>query len=553
MKYKIAFVLILLTAAVLRFAHLDTLPPSLYWDEVSQGYNSYSILTTGKDEHAESYPLARFQAFGDYKAPVYIYLDVIPMAIFGKTEFAVRFPSAFFGSLTVLVTYFLVTQMLFKDKNKKLFGITASLLLAISPWHIQLSRAAYEANIATFFTVSGIMIFFLAKNKNPWFYILSSICLVLGFYSFNAHRVFIPLLTLLLTGLFYKEIIKPKSYKKVIIAIFIGFILLIPFISFIKTPESKLRFREVNIFSDFKIVKESNDRMQHAGNTLFSKLIDNRRVLFAEEYLKHYFDFFSPKYLFFTGDENPRFSLQNNGILYIWELPLLLAGFYTLARRRDKISLFILGWFLLAPIGAATARETPHALRALTYIPTYQIIGGFGFVSLLTCLKSSKYKHLYYSSITASALIVISSVFLFLHNYFVHFPVTYAAQWQYGYKQALAEVEKIKDNYDEIIMTDKYGRPYIYVLFYTGISPSDYWKTGVIKKDKFGFYNVYKVGKYRFVESAKIRNVPVKKTLFVISADEKVGKMKIIKEINFPNGKNAFILAERIIDTKVIK
>ena len=67
---------IVLLAGFLRFWQLASLPPSLYWDEVSQGYNAYSILTTGKDEHQEFLPLARFQAFGDYKAPVNIYLTV---------------------------------------------------------------------------------------------------------------------------------------------------------------------------------------------------------------------------------------------------------------------------------------------------------------------------------------------------------------------------------------------------------------------------------------------------------------------------------------------
>lgn len=544
MKYLIGLILILAIAAALRFINLANTPPSLYWDEVSQAYNSYSILTTGRDEHGEVFPLARFMAFGDYKAPVYIYLTVPAMALFGVNEFATRFPSAFFGTLTVLVTYILILQLFLKDKNRQLLALSGAVLLAISPWHIQLSRAAYEANIATFFTVTGVMFFFLAKNKNSWFYFLSSLSFILGFYAFNAHRIFIPLLVLLLAGVFYKEII--KSYRHIIVAGVLGIILLIPFISFLTTPESKLRFNEVNIFTDLKVVKESNDRIEYAGGSLFSKVIDNRRLLFVDEYIKHYFDFFNPKYLFFTGDENPRFSLQDNGILYIWEMPLLLIGFYSLARRKDRISLLIFGWFILAPLGAATARETPHALRALTYIPTYQIIGGLGLVSLLIFFKNLKYKLFSFSITACFLIIVIASVFLFLHNYFIHFPKTYASQWQYGYKEAIQEAEKLKNKYDRIIISDLYGRPYIYTLFYGGITPLEYWASGDVRKDRFGFYNVYKIGKYRFVESSKIRNISGDKTLFVVGEGEITGKIKVIKKINFPTGKIAFLLAEKI-------
>ena len=95
MKNKYLFLgLIVALGVILRFFNLSTNPPSLYWDEVSQGYNSYSILQTGRDEHGEFLPLARFIAYGDYKAPVYIYLDVPFIAVFGKTTLAVRFPSA---------------------------------------------------------------------------------------------------------------------------------------------------------------------------------------------------------------------------------------------------------------------------------------------------------------------------------------------------------------------------------------------------------------------------------------------------------------------------
>src|SRR3989344_179493 len=112
---KIILVLILLVASFLRLYKLSQVPPSLYWDEASLGYNAFSILKTARDEHGAFMPLTNFAAFGDYKPPGYIYATVPSIFLFGLTEFATRFPSAFFGILTVLLTY-LLAKKLFKNE-----------------------------------------------------------------------------------------------------------------------------------------------------------------------------------------------------------------------------------------------------------------------------------------------------------------------------------------------------------------------------------------------------------------------------------------------------
>ena len=144
---KVFLIAIILVASVLRLYKLGSVPPSLYWDEASLGYNAYSILTTAHDEHGKFLPLTNFGTFGDYKPPGYIYATVPSIAIFGLSDFAIRFPSAFFGVLTVLLTYFL-TKKFFESE---VVAQVATLFLAISPWHLQFSRGAFEANLGLFF------------------------------------------------------------------------------------------------------------------------------------------------------------------------------------------------------------------------------------------------------------------------------------------------------------------------------------------------------------------------------------------------------------------
>jgi len=541
MRKYLPLLIIVFLGTFLRFWQIDKVPPSLYWDEVSQGYNAYSILKTGKDEHGEAFPIARFVAFGDYKAPVYIYLDIPFIGIFGKTTFGVRFPSALFGSLTVLLTYFLVYELFYENKSRKRFALWSSFFLAISPWHIQLSRAAYEANVATFFTVLAVYLFLLAKRVKSWIFILSAISFVLGFYAFNAHRVFIPFLVILLGVIYFKDLLKSKKY--IGISIVIGVILLLPFLSYFRTPESKLRFNEVNIFSDLNVIEQSNQMIAYEKNSIIARVFDNRRILYSLSYIEHYFDFYDPTYLFFTGDVNPRFSLQDFGELFLWELPLFVAGFYFLASQRSKSAILVIGWFLLAPVAAATARETPHALRSETFIPLYSIISSLGIVCVLDYIKKVSKK---LKNISVSIFIAIVFVFLiiFLHDYFVHFPVNYAYSWQYGYEQAVKTVDKIKNDYDYVVVTRDYGRPYIYVDFYSNILPSDLQKETVYSRDAFGFYSVSKVGKYIFRKTLINASEDAgKKVLYVGKPDEIPGTFNVIKKIYFPKGDIAFVIA----------
>lgn len=537
-KYLYSLCAIVLIAVFLRFWGLDKVPPSLYWDEVSQAYNSYSILKTGRDEHKEFLPVARFQAFGDYKAPVYIYLDVPFLAIFGKTNFAVRAPSALLGTLTVLLVYYLTRELFAANKNKNLISLTSAFLLAISPWHIQLSRAAYEGNVATFFTVLGITLLLISFKKQKWFILGAVLSFAAGFYAFNAHRVFIPLIVVFLFALHYKQIIKNR--KIFIFSLIVGIFFLLPFIAYLRSPESRLRFNEVNIFTDISTIERSNKLREQDENSLFSRIAHNRRILFVREYIINYFDFFDPTYLFIKGDINPRFSHRATGQLYLWMIPILVLGIYYLISRPGKSSFIIFGWLILAPVAAATARETPHALRSSTFIPVYEIIAAVGFSVLYELI--SKYNPKLRFILTFISISIVSfSLLNFCHNYFIHNPVQYSGDWQYGYRQVVEKVEVLKSKYDVIYFTTLYGRPYIYVAWYGNYTPYAFWEEVRSTKDVQGFYNVSSLGKYHFSDP---KPTPGKKILVITTPDKKPPAKKILDKVNFLDGTMAFIIYE---------
>ena len=122
---------IFLLGFILRFWQLGVNPPSLDWDEVSLGYNAYSLLKTGKDEYGTFMPLS-IRSFGDFKPPLYTYLTIPVVSIFGLNEFSTRFISALFGSLSVVIGYFLIKE-LFPKRSSRFFLIFSLLFFLSTP------------------------------------------------------------------------------------------------------------------------------------------------------------------------------------------------------------------------------------------------------------------------------------------------------------------------------------------------------------------------------------------------------------------------------------
>ncbi len=159
-KTKILLIAILLVASFLRLWKLTEVPVSLFGDELDVGYHAYSILKTGKDYSGNLLPL-HFQSLAEWRTPLYLYSAVPTVAIYGISPLGVRLPAAFFGILGILGLYLLVKQI---SKNEKL-ALASAVFLAISPWHIQYSRAAFEVTMLLAFLLFGLYFFFRSFKR----------------------------------------------------------------------------------------------------------------------------------------------------------------------------------------------------------------------------------------------------------------------------------------------------------------------------------------------------------------------------------------------------
>jgi len=539
MKYKIALVFIIIAAFFLRFFQLGTNPPSLTWDEVALGYNAYSLGIDLRDEFGTFLPLASLESFGDYKPPVYAYLDIFPIKLFGLTSFAVRFPSAFLGVMTVLLTYFLTLRIFYRSDNKKLYALCSMLVLALSPWHIMLSRAAFEANVATFFIVLGVYTFLTAVQGRKWMILLSAVSFVLAMYSFNSARIIVPLLVFALSCLCLRPLLKDK--RQTIIAGVLGLVMILPLVAFLRSPQAGIRFQEVNIFSDLSLVEYSNQSIANDDNAVWSKLIHNHRVVYGLAFLQHYLDHFNPNFLFITGDVNPKFSTHDLGQLYLWELPFLVVGLLFLFRKREGYWWVIPLWLVIGIIPAGTAKETPHALRMEAVLPTLQLIVGYGLVSSFGIIASLRSSLIRKVILSASCLVLVISVFYFQYGYFKHYSSRFSKDWQYGYEELINVINENKFAQTIVFDSGHLGRPYIYYLFYNKVDPRDFRQTMDVTRDNFGFVDVKGFGEYRFTRKIG-SEVKSSNNIYVGSPKDVPENSKVLKKIKTLDGLDTLVV-----------
>ena len=288
-----------------------------------------------------------------------------------------------------------------------------------------------------------------------------------------------------------------KAKKYVVPGMIIAVVALLAILPHLVSKEARLRFVEVNIFSDSGIVKTANERIAYDNHSLLANILDNRRIGYARSFLIHYFDHFSPDFLFIRGDGNPKFSTQDVGELYIVDLPFLLFGVYCMFVYFPGEAILISYWLLTAIIPAATARETPHALRILNSLPAWHMFIALGLVMFL--YRIVKRRNTLIIILVCGGYLV--SVGYYLHNYYVHYPRMYSNEWQYGYKQALSYVNANRGRYKKIYLSESIGRAYMYTLFYTKYDPETFQKSNSSYFDAAGFYHVNGFGMYVFTDT----------------------------------------------------
>lgn len=441
-KIKLIFFSILFVASFLRLFQLGQMPPGISNDEAGYIYNSYSLCKTGKDVSGSFLPLSI--NLDSSLSPVPVYLASPFTCILGVSPFSGRLPFALLGIGAVIIV-FLIAKKLFNNDYAALFS---SFVIAISPWHLQISRTAYDGGVALFFYILGFYLFLkcLEKNKSLIWCIPA---FILAFYSYHATKIFfiffIPLLLIIYSDFFLKR------KKELFVFSFFYIFIIFSFLLVLKTQN--VTRQEMFLWTDPKAEQTVNmERGNNLAPDSLKKLFNNKPLYFLRVIRENYLEAFSTNFLFLYGDSPDIYSVHFRGVMYIIELPLLIFGILFLLRKEKKIKYFVFISLLIAPLPSAFTIDRNYTIRSIMMLPFLSFIAGCGIYNLIGLLKDKK-KYICYPGIFIFLFIYLFIFTSYIYQYYFRYRVYGAEAWFGSTKEVISFIGKERKLHKDIYIS----------------------------------------------------------------------------------------------------
>jgi len=517
-------IIVLMTIAT-RAAALGQVPHGMTWDEAAIGYNGFAVATTGRDEWLKKLPIS-FQSFGDYKAPLAIYITGAFIRVFGLSLTVVRLPFMLAGIISVLgmmvLTKLLWTEWV--DRRRATFPVLNSTqaalfigaLMSVSAWHVHFSRIGFESGIALAFLIWGVvgLLLLLQSKKLPglWqrlLYLGSSVFLAASLYTYHSSKIVTPLLLLCIAVLYRRHLKKRLFIVTLWVVVLVALLVPLLYDSFHGVGGG--RFQQASIFGKHLPLPELT-------STLAS----------------HFITHFSPNYL--MGGETPTLRHGDGkwGVLYPTEVCLGLAaclGFLVGLHKKIKVlptglTVFAILWIVIGTLPAAIGVDVPHSNRMLLALPGFLLLAVLGWQWIATVKKNT---------LTAPAVlglcILLHTFFVvsYLHHYYTDFAASSANDFSDGYLDAMKYAYQHEDSVDKVLFTSQYQQPYIYALFSRQTSPYEYHNGSLIK--------------YEFTDHISVGELLRKNTLIIATPAELDPRLGTYL-INGSDGKPRFVIVK---------
>ncbi|MDD5112206.1 MAG: glycosyltransferase family 39 protein, partial [Candidatus Altiarchaeota archaeon] len=526
-----------------RIFRLDEVPAGFYLDELFESYQAHSILETGRDL-AGSFPFPLHLDLGNkfVVQPIYAYSTVISFYISGVSVFSARHVAAIYGMLTVFTTFLLARRMF----NEKV-GLLSAGLLAISPWHSFFSRVSFGFITLPFYFTLGVFLMYKGMEDDKKYLVYSAVPFGLTFYSYATSWLFTPMF-LILALFIYRKKAAPLG-ESLLQAFVLFLVILAPFayMFFSDYDYSVKRFEQSSIFNPSN--RDINQiRIYFAKAGLPDAVSGNPVFLYTANFVKNYFSHVSPAFLFTEGGQNMRLSVMKFGELYLFQLPLIIAGLYVCIRRWEPSHKILVMWLLIFSIpadltGNMNAYWTlPHPGRTINVVPVFEMLTALGLLYFIS-------HKAFNGGIKAVILLLLAVLALFnVSSYFDYYFNEYPLQtvkpaynesaFETNVGDVLSYVNGIKGGYDGIVLTGRCCRyPNYYISFFTDHNIS------MIHANPSGF-NSYEIGNFAYYVDPKeycYMNRNNSNTLYIIKENEiPEGQFSTLRLFKNPDGSTAF-------------
>ncbi len=345
--------------------------------------------------------LQPFYERGNGREALFFYMEWASAALFGKGVWQFSIVSALMGVLAVIVCYFVTYRLMLMtgdfrfdaiDERRKQrainIGLLAMFLMAVSTWHVVLSRTAFRATLIPLF--SALTIYFLLRTYQSittktrlWFAFLTGAAFALGFYTYIAFRIMVPILLMVTLWPLLAQIRARNFFSTIrrfilpLCLFVIGFFIFIfPLAKyFYQHPDSFIgRAGQVSVYNPSLYTV---DGQQLTGKPPLNVVVSVVGEVFKTQFIG----------IFTHGDLNWRQNISGYPFLSPLVSPFFGAGlaimvvlgiwyFFAPNKRASWWKYYVLiGWFfgLMLPV-VTTAEGIPHGLRAIGIIPPIFII-----------------------------------------------------------------------------------------------------------------------------------------------------------------------------------
>ncbi len=494
--WKVCPALIFLLGAFLRLFLFPEVPPGLNQDEAASGYEAYSLLTTGRDQWGNPYPV-HFPGWGAGQSVLYSYLTMPAVKLFGLQVAATRSTGLILGLLTLPLVYWLASAVF--DRQT---GLLSMLLVAVMPWHVMMSRWGLDANLLPVFLLLGCCTFHLATSgaARKVYVWIALVPFALALYAYGLALLIVPFLVAALLVTHRATIGQNLTTWAGSLAIFM--ILSAPLLLYVLKDYFLKQPLWVESLLPFTIPQLPAQRLTQVSSGLFDNVLSN--IVFV---LKGYNDGL------IWNTYSPFLPL------FLIPLPVLAIGLYFLLRGgRAALGNIFLVW-LLSCVPLLFAVEINVNRGNALFLPII-VLSAFGLKELISRLSSARWQRL---AAGALSLWIIVGSMSFAARYFTSYADTAAPNFRAGLGVALKQATAMADHDEPILVTDKIPLDYMNVLYLQAISPTVFHQDVEYSFDRRGLYDVHKVDRFYFNKSILARDIKARgHYTYVIGSQEQV-------------------------------
>ncbi len=476
---------------LLRAWQFGALPPGLNQDEASTAYDAFSLIHYGVDRHGFHFPVV-LVSWGSGMYALASYVEAPFIWLLGLKVWAVRVPFLLAGVSAIPLFYGLL-----RDTTDRQTARIGGVLLALSPWHVMVSRWGLDCNLFPFvFLVATLLL--VRSIVRPGWLLGAAILYASALYAYGTAYVVVPIFIAIVLVHGLRHRLWPM--RSVLAAGAVFAVLAVPIGLYVAVNSLGWKSIETSLFS-----------VPHLTGVPRFRTMGNLDVWSAEFFRRAADNWSHAAELFQRQDDGLIWNtLPDYGIAYWFSPFLAVAGLALLmgmnVRRPRHASFPLLAWCAAAVVLMAFVEVNANRAN----------IAMFPFVYCVAIAGSLLWNHRPLR-ILGCILVLISSIG-FASTYFGSYRKKAAEPFFASFGEAIGYATA--QTKGEVCITDTVNMPYIFVLFYTREDPRVFAQTVRYENPGAEFEGVSSFGRFKFGLRTCAESAPV-----IIAAHAEVEKL----------------------------